>query len=282
MSTFFAIRESFESPAGNTSHNSAKGLLTYKMKDVYIAGIRIDNLTFNEATSRIEDLIKQQKPSYVVTPNVDHINQLHDDPEFFEIYRNADLVLVDSMILLWSAKYLNTPFKEKISGSDLFPALCETASSKGYKIFLLGGRPGAAEKAIEEIKKKHPLITIAGSYCPPYGFEKDEEENQGIIEMIQKARPDILFVGLGAPKQEKWIYRNMNACSVPVSIGVGVTFEFIARMVKRAPVWMQKNGLEWLWRLIQEPTRLWKRYFKDLAFFFLILKQKREQKNSKY
>lgn len=251
------------------------------MKDVYIAGTRIDNLTFNEAISRIETLIKQQKPSYVVTPNVDHIIQLQDDHEFFIIYRNADLVLVDSMILLWAARYLKFPFKEKISGSDLFPALCEASSSKGYKIFLLGGRPIAAEKAIEEIRKKHPAINITGSYCPPYGFEKDKEENKRIIEMIKKARPDILFIGLGAPKQEKWIYRNMKDYSVPVSIGVGVTFEFIAGMVKRAPVWMQKNGLEWLWRLIQEPTRLWRRYFKDLAFFFLILKQKREQKKSK-
>ena len=249
-----------------------------KMSSVYISQVRIDNITFNEAIDRIEQFIKNRRPSYIVTPNVDHIVKLQDDKEFQKIYHNADLAIVDSVPLLLTTKYLNTPLKEKISGSDLFPAFCGVAAQKGYRVFLLGGRPGAARKAGEVLKNKYTSLQIRGTYCPPYNFENDELENNHIVDIIKKAEPDILFVGLGAPKQEKWIYKYKELYSVPVSIGIGVSFEFIAGMVKRAPRWMQKIGLEWFWRLILEPKRLWKRYLVDgLKFFRIIIKQAKKK-----
>jgi N-acetylglucosaminyldiphosphoundecaprenol N-acetyl-beta-D-mannosaminyltransferase len=133
----------------------------------------------------------------------------------------------------------------------------------------------AADLAAKALKDKYTDINIVGLYCPPFGFEKDTNENARIIEMIRKADPDILFVGLGAPKQEKWIYAHRHDFKVPVSIGIGAGFEFVSGMVKRAPKWMQGIGMEWLWRLAQEPGRLWKRYLvDDMSFFWLVLKQR--------
>jgi len=141
--------------------------------------------------------------------------------------------------------------------------------------FFLGGRPGAAVKSAEVLRNKYSNIQIVGEYSPPFGFENDKFENEKIVRTIKEVHPDIVFVGLGAPKQEKWIFSHYKELNVPVCIGVGVTFEYISGMVKRAPIWMQKTGLEWLWRLLSEPKRLWKRYLVDaMVFFWMVLKQK--------
>ena len=245
------------------------------MDSVKIAGIKIDNVTMEESIRFIDQCIRKKSSVHIVTPNVDHIVRLQRDKEFQEIYKKADLVLADGMPLLWAAKFLGMPFKEKISGSDLFPKLCQNAADQGHRLFLLGGRSGAVEKCSEILKENYPNIHISGVYSPAFGFENDECENEKIIKLIKKSNPDILCVGLGSPKQEKWIYRHRNDLNVPVAIGIGITFEYTAGIVKRAPTWMQQNGLEWLWRLLMEPSRLWKRYLvDDLPFFYLIVKQK--------
>jgi N-acetylglucosaminyldiphosphoundecaprenol N-acetyl-beta-D-mannosaminyltransferase len=246
-----------------------------KIDSVEIAGVSITNLTFNEAIREIELLIGKRNSSFIVTPNADHIVRIAKDAVFSEIYAHAALVLADGMILLWAGKFLGTPLRDKVSGSDLLPKMCEIAAEKGYRLFFLGGRPGAALQAAEKIRARYGNIKITGVYCPAFGFEHDEPENDKIVNLIKEANPDILFVGLGSPKQEKWIYSHKDRCQVPVSIGIGVSFEFIAGMVTRAPVWMQRAGLEWFWRLMMEPVRLWKRYLiDDMQFFSLVLKQK--------
>ncbi|MDD5679787.1 MAG: WecB/TagA/CpsF family glycosyltransferase [Candidatus Omnitrophica bacterium] len=228
-----------------------------------------------EAIEKIETFIKNKKPVYVVTPNVDHIVKLQSDDKFKEIYSKASLILADGMPLMWASKFLRTPIKERVPGSDLFPEACKMANERGYKVFLLGGSPGSAQKSAEVLKKMYSEIRIAGVYSPPYGFENNADENSKIVNMIKDSRADILFVGLGAPKQEKWIYLHKNEYQVPVSIGVGASFEFISGMIKRAPRWMQKSGLEWFWRLMMEPGRLWKRYLvDDTRFFRLVFKQR--------
>jgi N-acetylglucosaminyldiphosphoundecaprenol N-acetyl-beta-D-mannosaminyltransferase len=242
---------------------------------VNICGISISNLNTRCVLGMIEELILGKSYSYIVTSNVDHLVKCRVDQEFRNIYYSANIVTADGMPLLWAADYLGTPLKEKISGSDLFLEICELSSHKGYKIYLLGGKPGSAKKSAERLKERYPRLNIAGVYCPDYGFEADENENKLIIDKIIRAKPDVLFVGLGAPKQEKWIYYNKDKYQVPVSIGIGATFDFVSGMVKRAPVWMQKTGLEWFWRLMMEPGRLWKRYLiDDPVFFWLVLKQK--------
>ncbi|MEI6437348.1 MAG: WecB/TagA/CpsF family glycosyltransferase [Candidatus Omnitrophota bacterium] len=244
---------------------------------VDLCGVKIDNVSFEETIKRIETLVNAGKPVSVVTPNVDHIVRFQKDEGFRQAYKSAALVLADGVPILWAASYLKTPLKEKISGSDLFPALCAGAASKGWRLFFLGGRPGAAQKAVELLSHRYVGLNVVGAYSPPFGFEVDTAENNRIISMIKEAKPHILFVGLGAPKQEKWIQKYKDEYNVPVSIGIGVSFEFEAFIVKRAPRWMQKVGLEWFWRLMMEPARLWRRYLvDDMAFFGLVFEQKRK------
>jgi len=242
---------------------------------INLCGVKISSISLEETLSQVDQWVQSRTLSYIVTPNVDHLVKLRGDAEFRRIYETASLVLPDGMPVLWAAGFLGTPLKEKISGSDLFLEICSIAVERGYKLFFLGGRPSAAYGTAEALRKKHPNINIAGVRCPPLGFEKDKEENSNIVDMIKKANPDILFVGLGSPKQEKWIYAHRYEYQAPVSIGIGGSFEFVSGMVKRAPKWMQRIGLEWLWRIMMEPGRLWKRYLiDDMPFFWLVLKQK--------
>jgi len=244
-------------------------------KQVLLCNAIIDNVSYGEAINMIINLVEIKKSSYVVTPNVDHVMRLQKDEEFVKIYKNAALHLCDGIPLLWAAKWLGMSLKEKISGSDLFPGLCRVAYKEGYRIFFLGGKIGAVSESRKILEIRYPGIQICGAYCPPIGFENDIDENNKIVEMIKAVKPDILFVGVGSPKQEKWIYRHKEELQVPVSIGIGATFDFVSGMVKRAPIWMQKSGLEWFWRLMMEPKRLWKRYLiDDPVFFWLVLKQK--------
>ena len=242
---------------------------------VSINDVAIDNVTFEDAMSLLKRFIEEKKPRYVVTPNVDHIVRLRDDEEFREVYRNAHLVLADGMPILWAARFLGTPLKEKISGSDILPRFCTIAAKEGYRLFFLGGGGDDAGLAAQKLKECCPGLNIAGIYAPPFGFEKDEEEQKKIISMIRDNNIDILFAGLGTPKQEKWIYGHYKELGVPVSIGIGAGFSFIAGTVRRAPRWMQSAGVEWLWRIIQEPGRLWRRYLiYDTQFLWIVLKDK--------
>lgn len=245
------------------------------MKRIKFLNTEIDNITMEEALKEIEWLILNKKPSYVVTPNVDHIVKLEKDDEFKEVYKNADLILTDGMPLIWISKMKSTPIKEKISGSDLFPRVCELAAEKSYKVFLLGAAEGVAGKAAENLKKKYKGLNIVGTYSPSYGFEKREDEVQKIIDIINEVKPDILAVGLGAPKQEKFIYRTKHKLNVPISLAIGASIDFEAGTVKRAPKFMQKCGLEWFYRLCKEPKRMFKRYIiDDLQIFRIALKYK--------
>ncbi|MCI9571867.1 MAG: WecB/TagA/CpsF family glycosyltransferase [Lachnospiraceae bacterium] len=239
----------------------------------------IDNLTMQEALQAIDGLIQEDKDSYVVTPNVDHIVQLETDRELRDVYANASLILTDGKPLLWIAKLYGTPIKEKISGSDLFPLLCDMAAEKGYKMFFLGAAEGVAAKAAENLKKRYPGLQVAGTYSPPYGFENDAAEMKKIEDMVKEAWPQILIVGLGCPKQEKFIWNHRKCLKVPVSLGLGASLDFEAGNIKRAPKWMQRYGLEWLFRITQDPKRLLRRYIiDDMKIIKLIFKYREGQK----
>lgn len=233
----------------------------------------VDNLSMDEAINRIDELIINKNPSYVVTPNVDHIVKLELDTEFQAVYNDADLILTDGMPLIWISRIKKNPIKEKVSGSDLFPKVCKLASDKGYKMFLLGAAEGVAVKAAENLKNKYNGLNIVGTYSPSYGFENDEDEIKKIIYMINEVKPDILAVGLGAPKQEKFLYKYRNQLRVPVSLAIGASIDFEAENIKRSPIWMQKSGLEWLYRLYREPKRMFKRYLiDDIKIIKIIIK----------
>jgi len=239
-----------------------------------------NNCTMNECVSEIERLIHSNKKSYLVAVNADVIMKIEKDDELKRTTDNADVVIVDGKPLIWIAKKHKLPITEKISGSDLVPLLCKTASEKGYSIFILGGKEGIANKAKENLEKQYSDIKIVGTYAPPIGFENNEEELDKINGLITQAAPDILFVCLGCPKQEKFIVNNIDKYNAKVSICAGATVDFLAGNVKRAPKWMSNHGLEWLYRFFQEPRRLFKRYFIDDIKIFKLARKYR--KNTKY
>lgn len=223
----------------------------------------IDNLTMSETLNEIDKLIQKKICSYVVTPNVDHIVRLEKDEELQKVYKNASLILTDGKPLIWISKWYKTPIKEKISGSDLFPRVCQLAANKNYTMYFLGAAEGVADTAARNLMKKYPGLNIVGTYSPPFGFEKNEQEMNKIKAQIQDVHPDILIVGLGCPKQEKFMYYHCKELGVPISFGLGASIDFEAGNIKRAPKWMSNHGLEWLYRFSKEPKRLFKRYFVD-------------------
>lgn len=245
---------------------------------VDLCGVGIHKYSFKEVVDTITNELTQPSvsaPKYVVTPNAQHLVTLQQDAYFQEIYKSAFLSVPDGVPLLWAAKLLGTPLKDRVNGTDLFERLCEVSADKGFKVFLLGGRPGAADAAASLLQNRYPRLEIVGTYCPPYGFETLSDELAQINSAIKTAGPDILFVGLGAPKQEKWIYENYQQLGVPISLGIGVSFELVSGMVTRAPKFMQNLGLEWLFRLFMEPRRLWKRYvLGNSIFVWLVFKQR--------
>ncbi len=223
----------------------------------------VDNLTMAEAVEEAKKLVQKGGKSYVVTPNVDHIVKIEHDHLFREIYEGADLILTDGKPLIWMSRLLGTPIKEKISGSDYFPEVCRMAAREGMSIFLLGAAEGVAQKAAVNLMKKYKHLRIAGVYSPSYTFENDAEEIADIIHKINKAKPDILCIGLGTPKQEKFYYKYKDLLHVPLTLHIGATIDFDAGVVKRAPRWISYAGMEWLYRLLKEPRRLYRRYLLD-------------------
>ena len=223
----------------------------------------INNVTMPEAILAIEQMIQGDKKSYIVAVNVDVVIKIEKDSYLKQIVDNADMVLVDGKPLVWISKIYGKPLKEKISGSDLVPLLCKVAAEKKYTIFIVGGKEGIAKQAKQNLEAKFPEIHIVGIYAPPFGFENDEKELDKINRMISNAHPELLIVCFGCPKQEKWIYENISKYDAKVSICAGATVDFLAGNVKRAPKWMSEHGLEWFYRFLQEPKRMFKRYFVD-------------------
>lgn len=223
----------------------------------------VNNVSMAETLDEICQLVEEKKKSYVVAINVDVVMKMEKDEYLKRITDEADLTLVDGKPLVWIAKWYKKPVKAKISGSDLVPELCSVAAEKGYSIFILGGKEGIAEKAKANLEKQHKNIQIVGTYSPPFGFEKDEEELEKINMMISDVHPNILIACFGCPKQEKWIYENYKKYDATISICAGATVDFLAGTVSRAPKWMADHGFEWIYRLIQEPKRLFKRYLVD-------------------
>lgn len=246
------------------------------MKKQPLLNTYVNNVSMDETLYAIDDMISSNQKKYIVAINVDVVIKIEDDSYLKEITDNADMVLVDGKPLVWIAKWHKNPVKAKISGSDLVPLLCERAADRNYSIFIIGGQEGIAEKAKKNLEKKIPEINIVGTYAPPYGFEKDPRELDFINNMISQAHPDLLIACFGCPKQEKWIYENYQKYDAKVSVCAGATVDFLAGNIKRAPKWMSTCGLEWFYRFVKEPKRLFKRYFiDDVRVIKLIWKYRR-------
>lgn len=250
------------------------------MKKQPLLNTYVNNVDMQEAIAAIETMIVDKRKAYVVAINVDVVMKIEKDAALKKIVDSADMVLVDGMPLVWISRMHGAPVKAKISGSDLVPRLMKRASQKGYSVFIIGGKEGIAEKAGKNLKRRHSGIRIVGTYAPPFGFEKDEEELDKINSMISAAHPDLLIACFGCPKQEKWIYENYMKYDAGVSICAGATVDFLAGNVRRAPRWMSNHGLEWFYRFMQEPKRMFKRYFIDDTKILGLMLKYRKNRNS--
>jgi N-acetylglucosaminyldiphosphoundecaprenol N-acetyl-beta-D-mannosaminyltransferase len=238
-----------------------------------LGGISLDDVNMSEAVAEVARMARQtDRPRLVCTANLDHLVSATRDPGFLNVYRSADLVLADGMPLIWLSKLTALPLRERVAGSDLFWELGRASSATGMRLFFLGGQAGAADKAANALRQRFPNACVVGTYFPPFGSLDNPEEFARIRAAITMAEPDVLLVAFGSPRQEKWIAAHQEELGVPVSIGVGASFDMAAGMVRRAPLWMQKRGLEWLFRTMQEPARLAHRYLgKDLPYFCTLL-----------
>ncbi len=235
-------------------------------RPVSLLGVAFDPVTKAGAVARIEAMIATRQPHYVITANVDFLVQARRDVELRRVLLEADLVLCDGAPLLWASRWLGNPLPERAAGADLVPLLVRAAAQRGHRLFLLGPGPEVAAEAAARLQQMHPALMIAGHYSPPVRdlLEMDWPE---IARRVSAARPDVLLVSFGCPKQEKWIALHYHLLGVPVMIGVGATLDFIAGRVRRAPVLMQRAGMEWIYRVAQEPRRLARRYAGDLIRF---------------
>ena len=227
---------------------------------ITLAGQRIHAVTMQQTLDALTADAKNTLGGWVVTPNLDILHKLVHDSSFRDLVAPASLFLPDGKPLIWASKLQRTPLPERVAGSDLISTLSERAASEGLSIFLLGGDPGAADEAADVLRNRHPDLTILGTECPPFGFENDAAYMTNLENKLTQAKPDIVFVALGCPKQENLITRLRPLLPNAWFLGVGISFSFLAGRVDRAPVWMQRTGLEWLHRLAQEPGRLARRY----------------------
>jgi exopolysaccharide biosynthesis WecB/TagA/CpsF family protein len=227
---------------------------------VDLCGVNLHAIDERECVERILRRSAAGKGGVVVTPNLDHVRRCRRDAEFALLVEKADLVVADGMPLVWASRLQGTPLPGRIAGSDLISSLSGAAAAAGRSIFLLGGDPGTADAAAEVLRGRYPNIRIAGTCCPPMGFDRDAQRMNEVTSAIVAARPDIVFVALGSPKQERLIDRLRDRLPGTWWLGVGISFSFLSGDVKRAPRWMRATGLEWVHRLVQEPGRLAKRY----------------------
>jgi len=239
------------------------------MKRVDICNVPVSSTNINQACQTIDIWIRDRKKVYVCVAPVSTIVDCQSDEEYKRILEGADMITPDGMPLVWMAKFMGDKNIERTYGPDLMLALCEQGQEKGYKHYLYGGTENTCSLLKNVLKTRFPNIVISGYYAPPFRSSSDQED-QKVIDEINKSTPDILWVGLGSPKQDYWMVHHRDRLNVPVMIGVGAAFDFLAGVKKQAPRWMRNAGLEWFFRLCSEPKRLWKRYLVGNAKFLYL------------
>jgi N-acetylglucosaminyldiphosphoundecaprenol N-acetyl-beta-D-mannosaminyltransferase len=246
--------------------------------EVLIGSLPVHALTFDESVDWVIKYIenRQDLPTgMIVTPNAQHVTLAENNLPFQEACRAAVLSVPDGASIVLASRVLGTPVPHRVAGCDLMERLCGECAERGFNVFFLGGLPGAAERAAFQLKQRYSALKVSGVYCPPYGFESDPAECAHIQELITGAAPDLLLVAFGAPKQEIWVWQNCANLPVGMAMSVGSSFDTQAGMRRRAPIWMQRCGFEWLFRLLAEPKRMWRRYLiGNTVFLSIVLRQR--------
>jgi len=247
----------------------ARESVARSQEPVDVLGVRVDNVSMEEAVTGVKKLFRSGKKGYIVTPNPEMVVAARSDREFAQILNDANLAIADGIGLVWASRILGTPLKERVAGTDLFLNLCAEAARRGGKVFLLGGREGIAARVAGELKKRYPKLRIAGTFAG----DRSERGDKETVAVIKKASPiDLLFVAYGHGKQERWIARNLEKVPVKVAMGVGGAFDFIGGKVPRAPMFIQRLGLEWLFRLTKQPRRI-RRQLVLIPFTIFVFKE---------
>ncbi len=239
------------------------------MNRVEILGVGVDNAGYTELLDHVDAYIASGQPHQIVTLNTEMLVATHSDPAFRQILNRADLVVADAVGLVLAARLLGHSLGERVTGSDGIHRLSAHCARWGYRPFFLGAAPGVAEVVAERLAAANPGLEVAGTFA---GTPRGEDEDE-VIAQVRATAPDLLFVAYGVPAEEKWIARNQDRLGVPVMIGVGGSFDFVAGVTKRAPAWMRRLGMEWLYRLIREPWR-WRRQLALPRFLTLVLRQR--------
>jgi N-acetylglucosaminyldiphosphoundecaprenol N-acetyl-beta-D-mannosaminyltransferase len=238
---------------------------------ITLMGCQVDNLSMEETLGRIEQFIQSGRPHQHVVVNVDKLVKASRDPQLRDIINDCALINADGMPVVWASRLLGKPLKERVAGVDLFEALMRRAGEKGWRVFLLGAREEVVSKVADTYQRKYPRLVLAGYRN---GYWKGEAEEADVVRQIRDSRADLLFVAISSPKKEQFLGRYQAEMKIPFAMGVGGTFDVAIGRVKRAPVWMQKSGLEWFYRFLQEPRRMFRRYFiEDMAFIWLFIKE---------
>ena len=251
--------------------------MTLQDAEFQINDLRFDALTLKNAARSIVRESNKRGKLLAVPVNVDVLMLTRSDLELKHICQAADFVLADGMPIVWLSRLLGRGLPERVTGADLLPEICKAASETGETVFFVGGLDGATESAAQSLRRRFSGLQIGGTLCPPFGFEHDQIECERLVRAVNAVKPNILFVGLGAPKQEKWLWRFRDELDFGVAISVGAAFDFEAGLIHRAPKAFQILGCEWVWRLVHEPRRLWKRYIlRDLQFLGIAIRAIRE------
>ena len=239
---------------------------------VNILGVRVSAINVAQALSIIDGWIANRQQHYVCITGVHGIMESQQDEALRRIHNDAGLVTPDGMPLVWLSRFHGLGYVERVYGPDLMLALCKHSLSKGYKHFFYGGGEGVHERLANNLRQRFPGLRVVGGYSPPFRPLSGAEDEQ-IVETINEADPDILWIGLSTPKQERWMAEHVGRLTAPVLVGVGAAFDFHSGLKKQAPPWMQRSGLEWLFRLATEPGRLWRRYLVNNPFFLALVLQ---------
>lgn len=250
------------------------------MREVlHVGRLPVDPVTQSGALDVIDTLVQSRNGGYVLTPNVDHVVLAEQSPALCEAYDAASLSLADGMPIVWASRLLGRRLPEKVSGSDLVLPLMARAEARGWSVYLLGGGPGVGRRAAAVLEERFPALRIVGVAAPMVSGAIRSSANDAVARRVRDANPDIVLVALGCPKQELWMHAYARTLMPSVALGIGASLDFIAGTVRRAPRWMSRAGLEWLWRLLREPRRLWRRYLvRDPSFVRVLFRQLRARR----
>lgn len=238
---------------------------------ITMMGCGIDNLSMEETLARVEEFIRSGRAHQHVVVNVDKLVKASRDPALRRIVNACDLVSADGMPVVWASRLLGKPLKERVAGIDLFEALMRRAGERGWRVFLLGAQDEVVWTVAAIYRERYPGLQLAGWRD---GYWQGEQEEARVARMVAESRADLLFVAISSPKKEQFLGKYQAAMRVPFAMGVGGTFDVVSGRVRRAPGWMQRAGLEWFWRFLQEPRRMFRRYFiDDMLFVWLLIKE---------